>query len=210
VQVSEQDFVSKIDLMIESVSRDPEFSAILKGVYVPFLIPSTLYNLDIGISLTKLLGLVSKSFTSAYPQYEFKNFFDTSLEKKINVNCSSRLDSIYSRLEHEDVVGLYFPTFFAGYAIKSQRDAITNLPENFALSGALEIAASIIGSPSLLMKTGDNYPNGLTLSGVEPTDARHIDMFWYFEAYGWNLNFNYRSMVGPASEYFSGGITIGS
>ena len=52
------------------------------------------------------------------------------------------------------------------------------------------------------------FLNGLALAGVQSIDINSENNFWYFESYGFNLNLNYRSMVGPASEYFSGGITL--
>ena len=85
---------------------------------------------------------------------------------------------------------------------------MSRLDGKFALSGILEVASAFIGSPSLLMKVGENYPNGLALTGVQSVDSNSENYFWYFESYGFNLNLNYRSMVGPASEYFSGGLTL--
>jgi hypothetical protein len=58
------------------------------------------------------------------------------------------------------------------------------------------------------MKTDDNYPNLLALSSVISPDKDLKHFFWYFEAYGWNLNFNSRSMIGAVSEYYSGGISV--
>jgi len=208
IVVSEVDFVRKIELIITTLKENTKESPILNGVYVPFIIPRSLANLDLGEAVNQLLVSVERNFTGEFPDYEFNNFADTNLTGKIKVSTDSRLDSVYKQLEHGDIVGVYFPTFFAGFAIKSQRESVKSLPEKMNLSGALEIACAFIGSPDLLMKKGDNYPNGLVLAGVEPTDSNAQNYFWYFEAYGWNLNFNYRSMVGPASEYFAGGISI--
>ena len=102
------------------------------------------------------------------------------------------------------VVGWYFPGALAGYVIPEQRRLIARLPEAVSLSGPLEVAMAFIGTPDILMKL-DNYPNLLALSAVQPHDPR---MFHFFEAYGWNLTYNQRSMVGAASEYFSGGLTV--
>ena len=76
--------------------------------------------------------------------------------------------------------------------------------EALVLSGPLEAAAALVGCPSLLMQN-DNYPNLLALSAVQPADPK---MFHFFEAYGWNLTYNQRSMVGAVSEYFTGGFTV--
>jgi hypothetical protein len=121
---------------------------------------------------------------------------------------TSRIDETYKKLKSGDLIGLYFPAALAGFAIPSQRDAIGRLDRKFALSGPLEVACAFIGSPSLLMKSGENYPNGLVIAGVQSVEPNQRNDFWYFEAYGFNLNINCRSMVGPASEYFSGGLTL--
>jgi hypothetical protein len=208
IEVSEVDFVKKIEQIISGLKENSKESPILNGVYVPFIIPSSLANVDLGEAVNQLLVSVGRNFMLEFPEYEFNNFADSNLTGKIKVSADSRLGDVYKQLEHGDIVGIYFPTFFAGFAIKSQRESLKSLPEKMKLSGALEIACALVGSPNLLMKKADNYPNGLVLAGVEPTDSEAQNYFWYFEAYGWNLNFNYRSMVGPASEYFAGGISI--
>lgn len=208
IEVTEADFISRIEKLTASIKNSTQEAQILNGVHVPFIIPRSLANLDLGVALAKLLNSVEQSFTNVHPNYEFKNFASTEMSGKIQINKDSRLHTLYNRLQNGDLVGLYFPTFFAGFAIQSQRRAISSLPTKMHLSGALEIASALIGSPDLLIKKGDNYPNGLVLAGVEPLDQESKNFFWYFEAYGWNLNFNYRSMIGPASEYFSGGVSI--
>ena len=208
IEVSEADFVKKIKQILTSLKENSNESPILNGVYVPFIIPRSLANLDLGESVNQLLVLVGRNFALEFPDYEFNNFAESDLTEKIRVSTDSGLEDVYKKLEQGDIVGVYFPTFFAGFAIKSQRESMKSLPEKMKLSGALEIACALIGSPNLLMKNGDNYPNGLVLAGVEPTNSDDQNYFWYFEAYGWNLNFNYRSMVGPASEYFAGGVSI--
>jgi hypothetical protein len=208
IEISEDDFVSRIEELSASLTNSPQEAPILNGVHVPFIIPKSFMNLDLGTALVKLINSIEQSFTTAYPDFEFKNFAEPNLSGKVKINQDSRLDTLYNQLQNGDIIGLYFPTFFSGFAIQSQRNAISSLPPRMHLSGALEIASALIGTPDLLIKKGDNYPNGLSLSGVEPMDRESENFFWYFEAYGWNLNFNYRSMIGPASEYFSGGISI--
>lgn len=208
IEISEVDFVSRIEKLISSLNDSDQDAPILNGVHVPFVIPRAIANLDLGTALVKLMVSIEQSFTTDFPDFEFNNFAGPDLSGRVKVHQDSRLHKLYNNLENGDIVGLYFPTFFSGFAIQSQRNAISSLPEKMHLSGALEIASALIGSPDLLIKKGDNYPNGLVLAGIEPSDHESKNFFWYFEAYGWNLNFNYRSMIGPASEYFSGGISI--
>jgi hypothetical protein len=102
------------------------------------------------------------------------------------------------------VTGWYFPCALAGFAIPEQRRVMARLPESLSLAGPLEAAMAFIGVPDILMRL-ENYPNLLALAAVQPPDPR---FFHFFEAYGWNLTYNQRSMVGAASEYFSGGLTV--
>ena len=208
ISLSEPSFVEKVESLRELLSYDPTNKELLNGVYVPFLIPSQFSQMELGMAFSNLVNHVEKSFETEFPQYEFKDFTEKNYLNSVQHVEGSRLESVYSKIDSGDLVGLYFPSVFAGYAIISQRSAMSRLDGKFALSGILEVASAFIGSPSLLMKVGENYPNGLALTGVQSVDSNSENYFWYFESYGFNLNLNYRSMVGPASEYFSGGLTL--
>ena len=208
ISVSEQSFIEKVENLSQQLSTDSANKELLNGVHVPFVIPAHFSQMDLGEAFSNLVASVEKSFEAEFPQYEFKDFTEKNYLKNVQHVEGSRLEVAYSKIENGDLIGLYFPSVFAGYAIVSQRSAIKGLEGKFALSGLLEVASALIGSPSLLMKAGENYPNGLALAGVQSIDINSENNFWYFESYGFNLNLNYRSMVGPASEYFSGGITL--
>jgi hypothetical protein len=208
ISITEVEFKDQIDSLVQNLSVDATNKDLLCGVYVPFVIPAHLSQMDLGEAFADLVNLVEESFTSEFQKYEFHDYSDKNYLKNMQIVPTSRIEETYKKLESGDLVGLYFPAALAGYAISSQRDAIERLDTKFALSGPLEVACAFIGSPSLLMKSGENYPNGLVIAGVESVTTSQKNYFWYFEAYGFNLNVNCRSMVGPASEYFSGGLTL--
>jgi hypothetical protein len=104
------------------------------------------------------------------------------------------------------VVGWYFPNCLAEYALPDQRMIIPKLPQNIIASGAIDSTAAFIGTPEIILKKDDgHYPHLLCLPAIEPKMDR---AFYYFEAYGWNLEFNCRSYIGAVSEYWAGGLTV--
>lgn len=208
ISISMDDFCTIFSTLLEKVKANDSLKGLLAGVYLPFVLPKKIFSKNYEDTLAELLKVLQTEYTKKFPQYEFKNLAPNYSEAKFKLVNNSRLNSLYSQSQLEDVVGIYFPNVFAGYAIHSQRALISAFPEGFALTGPIEIASSLIGYPSLLLRTDETYPNGLTCSGIEPQNQDQQNFFWYFEAYGWNLNFNYRSMVGPPSEYFSGGLSF--
>jgi len=208
ISITEKEFTDQINSLVQNLADDAAHKELLSGVYVPFVIPAYLSQMDLGEAFAELVNLVEKSFASEFQKYEFHDYTDKNYSKNMQIVPTSRIDETYKKLKSGDLIGLYFPAALAGFAIPSQRDAIGRLDRKFALSGPLEVACAFIGSPSLLMKSGENYPNGLVIAGVQSVEPNQRNDFWYFEAYGFNLNINCRSMVGPASEYFSGGLTL--
>jgi hypothetical protein len=187
---------------------DPSLSGLFAGVHVPFVIP-TAEHIDLGTELEDhFIPAACQSFLSEYPEFSATNYCLGSLPRAVRVVPDTRWERVQEARLKGAVMGWYFPLALKGFAIPDQRTLISRLPEAMVLSGPLEISASLVACPELLMRQDDKYPNLLALSAVEHVDSDQAHMFWFFEAYGWNLCFNRRSMVGPVSEYFSGGITL--
>ena len=203
--ISATEFERCCEAARQKILDDPNLAGLFRGVHVPFVLLPGTSRTDIGEELdTVLLPAVGKAYLEKLPGFEFKNYLHGQLSKAAPVVPGVRYERIVKRHASEVVVGWYFPGALAGYAIPDQRRLIARLPEAVSLSGPLEVAMAFIGVPDILMKL-DNYPNLLALSAVQPHDPR---MFHFFEAYGWNLSYNQRSMVGAVSEYFSGGLTV--
>ncbi len=183
----------------------PETAGLFSGVHVPFLLPSLCARADMGEELEAgLLDAVGKSYVESFPAYEFRNYLRGQLNGQLSVVSGVRYERLVEEHSSRILAGWCFPTALAGYAVPDQRKVIRRLPDDLILSGPLETAMALVGSPSLLMQRA-NYPSLLALTAVQPRDAR---FFHFFEAYGWNLTYNQRSMVGAVSEYVSGGLTI--
>jgi hypothetical protein len=203
--VSPEDFEHRCEAARQAILADPATAGLFRGVHVPFVLLPTTARADIGEELDAvLLPAVGAAYVEKLPGFEFRNYLQGQLKSAISVVPGVRYDRIVADHGSKVVVGWYFPGALAGYAIPEQRRVIRRLPEAVSLSGPLEAAMAFIGTPAILMRT-DNYPNLLALSAVQPPDPR---MFHFFEAYGWNLTYNQRSMVGAVSEYFSGGLTV--
>jgi hypothetical protein len=203
--IAVSEFERRCEASRQAILDDPNLAGLFRGVHIPFvLLPGTSRS-DLGEELDAvLLPAVGKAYVEKMPGFEFKNYLHGQLTKAAPVVPGVGYERVVARHAAEVVVGWYFPGALAGYAIPEQRRVIARLPEAVSLSGPLEAAMAFIGTPDILMRL-DNYPNLLALSAVQPHDPR---FFHFFEAYGWNLTYNQRSMVGAASEYFSGGLTV--
>lgn len=203
--ISTGDFERRCEAARQAILADPALSGLFRGVHAPFVLLPTTARADIGEELdSAMLPAVGAAYVEKLPGFEFRNYLQGQLQGAIAVVPGVRYERIVEDHGSKVVVGWYFPGALAGYAIPEQRRVIARLPEAVSLSGPLEAAMAFIGAPDILMRT-DNYPNLLALSAVQPHDPR---MFHFFEAYGWNLTYNQRSMIGAASEYFSGGLTV--
>jgi hypothetical protein len=200
------DFASAATRLRERIEADACLGGLFTGVHVPFLLPARAgADADIGAEMDAvLLPAVGRSYLEKLPGFEFRNYCQGQLAGHLRIQPGVRYERLVERHAREPLVGWYFPGAFAGYAIPEQRRVIARLPEQVSLAGPLEVAAAFVGTPDLLMRL-DNYPNLLAMSAVCPPDPK---MFHFFEAYGWNLTYNQRSMIGAVSEYFAGGATI--
>ena len=195
--VSLKEFEERSQKILERIQQNPQTKNLLNSVHVPFI---CLPNL----SVNDYLKAVGSSFTEMFPKYTFTNHCTEKIEG-LKVEPRSRHDKLLNSLQKNAVVGWYFPDCLSEYSVPSQRDTMGRLPENFMLSGIVDAAAAFVGSPDLLMKNQDNlYPHLLCASAIIPPAEK---FFYHFEAYGWNLTFNYRSYIGAVAEYWAGGLT---
>lgn len=199
---------NRLEACRQNAISDSLSRGLFDGVHVPFALP-TVTDSDLGRELEDVfIPAACGSFLADYATYSASNLCMGTLPGAVKIVPNTRWDRIQQARAQGPVVGWYFPLALKGFAIPDQRTLISRMPEAMILSGPLEIAASLVACPELLMRQDDKYPNLLAMSALEPVDADQAHMFWFFEAYGWNLCFNRRSMIGPVSEYFSGGITL--
>lgn len=203
--VSARDFEDRCERLRGQIMADEALRGLFHGVHVPFVMTAEGEESDLGEELDAvLLKGVERSFAARFPPFSFRNYKHGGMQERISVAPACRYEALLEARRKSPVVGWYFPTCLRGFGIPDQRGLVERLPAPLILSGPLEAASALIGVPELLMKR-DGYPNLLALSAVVPAEER---FFCFFEAYGWNLTFNYRSMIGAVSEYCAGGLTV--
>lgn len=191
----------------DTILSDPAVRGLFDGVHVPFVLPQT--EQDFAEEFDRsLLPSVERSYRDVFPDREFRNFCSKGLARNCSIVPTSRWGRIPAMRSESYLCGWYFPTALSGYAIPDQRTIISRLPDNLILSGPSEVAAALICAPELLYKTDGKYGKLLALSSVAPVSPAESYFFWFFESYGWDLDFNQRSFLGAVSEYFSGGLTV--
>lgn len=201
------------DLKIK-VQDEPLLKSLFDGVHVPFICPKATLLDDLGKELEKItLPSVASSFKASFPNLHCKATLQGSskLEGELSVAKDSRYESFIDAHKSGVVAGWYFPQALQEYDIESQQNQMQTLPlhENLVLSGGLDTAAALIGSPDLLVNEND-YPPILCLSALKHVDER---LMLCFKAYGQHLEFWCMSqMLAPGitqvSEQWSGGLTL--
>lgn len=198
-------FQDRCEALRTKICADKALAGLFFGVAIPFVLPPGAADADLGAEVEgPLLGAVAGAFAEAFPKYAFHNHVVHPLAGQMALVPGTRYERLLAARAAGPVVGWYFPVCMAGFAVPQTRDVLARLPEQAILSGPLEAACALVGTPELLFHE-THYPNLLALGAVTPPDE---DFFYNFEAYGWNLTFNERSMVGAVAEYFAGGLTI--
>lgn len=201
--ISEQEFEQRAKAIIEKLENDSELSSMLKGVYVPFVLPKAEYS-DIGAAMEDIyLPAVNKSFDEFFPEYEFTNHYSSSLTGQLNIAEDTRHENLIDAMKQDVVVGIYFPCLLE-YSVPAARERMSSLPETCLLAGGYDSAAAFVAAPDLLLRK-DGYPPLLWLSGLDSTTD---NAEFHFEAYGYDLTFNRRAHLGNVAEYWASAFVI--
>lgn len=215
----EQRFGETCEAILQGIRADAGLANLAKGVYVPFLCPP---SAAAGRSeeLAEFLVAVGSSYTARYPAQRFLNLCPGKPGSSVLLAPGSGYEKLEESRKNAYIIGIYFPTSLSEYDLASQRRQMATLPEavsysggqaQIVLSGAVDAAAALIGSPELLTNER-SYPNHLCVSALqEPGDPEPIA--YTFESYNPGLRFRYRSniLVAPytqVSEQWSGGLTV--
>jgi hypothetical protein len=201
------------DLKVK-LQADTSLKNLFKGIHVPFICPKASEFNDLGNELEKItLPSVASSFKASFPDLHCKATLQGSskLDGQLSIAKDSRYQSFIDAHKQGVVVGWYFPQALQEYDIESQQNQMKTLPlhKNLVLSGGLDSAAALVGSPGLLVNKND-YPPVLCLSALSHVDER---LMLCFKAYGHHLEFWCMSqMLAPGikqvSEQWSGGLTL--
>ena len=187
---------------------------LFNGIHIPFICPKASLEDDLGKELERVtLPSVASSFKANYPNLHCNATLQGSskLSGELSVASDSRYETFIETHRNGAIAGWYFPQALQEYDIASQRAQMKTLPfhESLTLSGGLDTAAAIVGSPDLLVNEND-YPPILCLSALKHADER---LMLCFKAYGQHLEFWCMSqMLTPeltqVSEQWSGGLTL--
>lgn len=216
VNTSPSAFKAEAEALLKKIQDSEDYSGLLKGIKVPFVIGKKARSLDLGEELeTDLLPSLQNSFNTQFPESHFKAVLQSNSELRGNLTIAagSRYQELISATETEDVVGWYFPQALQEFDISSQRDQMASLPEiqgaKICLSGGIEICSAISGLPDLLISE-EFYTPILCMSAYTHADPRLVLLL---KAYGPHMEFwCMTQMLTPnitqVSEQWSGGITI--
>lgn len=202
--LSAEEFETRSERILENLQKNESTRNLLKGIRVPFFCTPDTQQMHMGQEINSYLKAVGSSFKARFPEYTFTNYCESDLPKT-TVVPNTHYEKFIEARKKGSVVGWYFPNCLSEYAVPDQRTLMKELPDSLILSGAIDSAAAIIGSPDLLMKRDNFYPPLLCLASLQPPEER---FFYHFEAYGWNLTFNQRSYIGAVAEYWAGGLTV--
>jgi hypothetical protein len=209
-------FVNRLEAVKEAVRADSNYSKLLAGTHVPFLVQAGIPGTDLGRGLEEdLLPRVGHSFREQFPDAHFKAVIqgNTKLASNVTLDPRSRYAEFVEAASEDGVVGWYFPQALQEFDIESQRQQTEELPTpvgmGVCLSGGIDICSSLIGSPGLLVN--DNaYAPILCMSAYVHKDDR---LALLIKAYGPHLEFWCMSQmllpkIKQVSEQWSGGLTI--
>lgn len=213
--IDNKSFRDNLNALKASIESDESYSNLFNGVAVPFLItPESNLQKNIGLVFEDIiLQALGNVFEDNHPELNFKSVIQGGehLSEKIKAFPNTGQDRLIEIASVKPVVGFYFPEVFKEYDIDSQRRQFAELPhrENLALSGLLDIAAALRGSPNLLINE-EGYPPILCASGNAHIDERLI---FLFKSYGHHLEFwTMSQMLTPGtkqvSEQFFGGLSF--
>ena len=211
--ITSQAFESACTTLKETL--DPALKGLFNGVHIPFICPQSVAVNDLGTELEKIaIPSVSVSFKSEYPDLHFKAILQgssTRLSGELSIADNSRYDKFLNAHSKGTVAGWYFPQALQEYDIESQRKQMESLPlqDGLVLSGGIDTAAALIGTPGLLINK-DTYPPILCLSALKHEDDK---LMLCFKAYGHHLEFwcmsqMLTSEITQVSEQWSGGLTL--
>lgn len=194
------EFITKVTTLITKIKSDPGLKNIFHGVYLPICIPQIKVD-DYGRVLEEMfLPAVKRAYEAEFKRREFhSHLLAGSLAEQVSVVEESRHQRLVDAMSQGPVIGIYFPTVLQGFSISASREQMSSLPEDFILSGALDIATAIVMYPDVLCR-GNNTPalNCATNSWRGPGRS------FFFVASGDELEFDGGFLC--AGGYDSGGL----
>ena len=182
----------------------PQLKNLLSGTVLPFALP----KIPTGIAPDEwmdhvLLPSLAHSFEALSPGQVFKNHCTEPLSKKLILRKGTRHERLLNALEDGPIVGLYLPCL-SGYSFLASSEQLNAFPDDFVLSGCVDLTGALIANPRALIRH-DGYAPLLWLSAYQ---AHNNESGYHFESYGLDLTFNRRAHLNQVAEYWWHGISI--
>lgn len=198
--IAVSEFKQEIERQLELVQSNPKAANILKGVWLPIVLPKLEAN-DLGDILERYLKAFEKSYLDNFPKRKFNNYREGEIKDKVSV-VEARYDEVIKRMKQEPVVAIYFPNSLQGFSINASREQAESLPESFALSG-FEAALAGIMYPEVMLR--DFHTPGFDLAGFA---WRSSDYSLYLKARDVSADFGNRGCLADAYDGYSAGLVF--
>ncbi|MBI2443926.1 MAG: hypothetical protein HYV42_01625 [Candidatus Magasanikbacteria bacterium] len=157
--VSAAEFKKRATALIAGLREDQQVANLLKGVYLPIVLPQITVA-DYGRTLEGIfLAAVERAYQAQYPDREFNNYRKGELAGQVGVVEESRHQRLIEKMAEGPVVLIHFPCPCQGFSIPADRKMIGAFPAGFMLSGALDTATSIVANTSTLALNGSKPGN---------------------------------------------------
>ena len=212
--VKSDQFQLACEKLRDEIGANHDFKNLFNGVHIPFICKRVDSVKDLGKELEAIeLPGIQRSFTSRFPESHFKAVLQSNskLPGSITLDSRARYEGFLEKCLTGNVVGWYFPQALQEFDIESQRKQMMQLPDikNICLSGGIDIAAAIIGTPDLL-NSEEFYTPILCMSAYVHSDPRLVLLL---KAYGphmefWCMTQMLSRNITQVSEQWAGGITF--
>ncbi len=154
------------EAFVDRLRRDERVSNVLKGVYLPLLLPqlpSRHYGSrwdylpgranDYGTLLRDIfLPAMMQCLWIADSRRWFANHLAPLLPHQVNIAPESRHEQLVQRMLREHVIAIFFPMALLGFSAGDCRRLIATLPKNFLLSGGFDVATAFVCYSKLLAR----------------------------------------------------------
>jgi hypothetical protein len=197
-------FRNRVGELTEEVRGNKQCSNLLRGVYLPIVLPQ-LTVADYGTTLEQtFLVAVKRAYQRCFPERTFYNYREGTLAGQVLVMAESRHQMLLDRMVEGPVIDLYFATALHGYGIEADRHQIEVLPSGYTLSGGFDSSTAVAMYPDVLARDW-NTP-GLDMAALQWQEPRYS---LYFKSYDRSLAFGRRALD-PDADYSGGLSFVGS
>ena len=197
-----QDFESRIQNLYLHLQNDKTLFTLLKGQFLPFILPKLQYE-DYGKNLDEvLLPALSEACKNSENIRYFKSHLTDKFSEKVKIIFDTRHNQLFEKACSDTVCGFLFPAL-SGYSIPAALEAEKLLPKNVMLSGALDLTSGLVGMPEFFLN--EQKYTALSWWTAVKSESVYCE---YFEIYGDVLTLNRRPHFDQVSEYFTSFVTI--